>query len=566
MNMTRMILTVSAIGVLQVVRADDFLRDAARSDTIIKDVASQLESLTRDMEISNVFTPADIVSNQQATARLTTTRNTDMKEVLRALELSQLQASNRLVNLKTAEVGHGRIAQSLLELGNQLGNEHGADTGAREKLVGLKKAVEDLAAEVAAGKKDPTEEQQKRADNLARDLRANEKAMNNEDAAKSMDQAAAKLETGKPETAAEEMAKALTAMDKDSNAGDNKNAALEDKKTALEKSATDLNALAKQAANLAANPNDPQAGDKALDMMVKAEDAAKSLDSEQQPTDAQAVRDAENSLQNNDFKKAAEQLASAAQDASKQAKELSEQMEKTLQEQTEAMKDLSNAAAELTEQKALQDRVDAALQDQKEAMAGEEKPEDAAQENADKNRRADQADQLSNDLQAAGLNDPAKNVEKAESEINKDQNGQAEKSLEDASKAMANAVKNTEAKLNSLMAKALGAPAPAAPDQPNQPNQPSQPGQPGLADQADQPEQPEQPEAPSGAPSTGSTKAKDKNLASGSAGNRAIHEEQGAWKSNLRKNERQALLSGRQEKSLPSMSEDVKRYFQNLAE
>ena len=274
MKLALPILLMVALGLSPAFGEDDFLRDAARSDAIMKDVGSQLDSLAREMEISNVFAPSDITSNRQVSAQLAATRNTDMKSVLRSLELSQLQATNLNTHLKSAEAGHRRIARSLLEMGNRLGTGKGTDLLSRDKLMALKKEVEALAAETDAGKA-LTEDQQRRADDMAREVRNTEKAVNNAEAAKAMEAAAGKLETGKPEAAAEEINKALASLDKESNARENESAAAEAKKNALEKAAAQLNALAKQAQTLADNPTTPKAGDMALDMMMKAEEVAK---------------------------------------------------------------------------------------------------------------------------------------------------------------------------------------------------------------------------------------------------------------------------------------------------
>jgi hypothetical protein len=50
------------------------------------------------------------------------------------------------------------------------------------------------------------------------------------------------------------------------------------------------------------------------------------------------------------------------------------------------------------------------------------------------------------------------------------------------------------------------------------------------------------------------------------AGAQTTGKGEGNWQSALPERERQALLSGRREKNLPEMDEEVKNYFKKLAE
>ena len=335
--------------------ADDSLRDAMQSDAMMKEASARLESLTRDMNDSNVFAPENIASNRDVAVRLTTVHATDMQEVLRALERSLQDPTNQAGYLRSAKEGHERIAETVSGLGRRLGaltEAHKAS--ALAKVQAFSKAADALAGNAATS----TAEQQQKADELARDIRAETNMTANAAALKNLAQAAAKLVEGKPQLAAAELKKAVTALEQESAAHENALAATAAKQEAMNKVATNLSALAAEAVSLAQNPDVAKASEKAMDLMVKAEETAKALDHENAANAAAGVRSAESKLAENKFAEAGKDLQTAATAAKAEADKMAADVQKAVSEQAQARDQLAKTAEQIASLQKYNDRVD----------------------------------------------------------------------------------------------------------------------------------------------------------------------------------------------------------------
>ncbi len=507
---------------------DDALRDAMQSDTAIKDASARIESLAGEMDTSNVFSSENIASNRDVALRLTAVRNNDMQAVLRMLEQSLKQPTNQAACLLGARQGHERISKTLLGLGRRLGAMSAGDNaGALEKIRALSQAADSLARDAVA----PTEAQQQKADDLAREIRAATNMTANTEAVKDMKQAAEKLVEGDPKLAADEMKKAVAALEQESGMRENELAAAAARKDALENASQELNKLSKEADKLAAAPEDARTADKALDMMVKADETAKALDKAVAPDAAANTRAGQNELQNNQLSKAAQDFQAAANQAAAAADQVAAEMKASIDAQSAALSQMTEMANQMAALQDFKDRLDAVSTENKAAT--------------DHQAAAEKMDQLGKDLNNAALPEPGKDVGNAKAETDQGNNDAAQKSLAAAGQKLDTAMKQASAKMNALMAQAAGAPATP------------QPGTPPATPETQEPMGPPQ--------EIGDQQGREKAFGTATPETGAVPAGSRVWKAALPPNERQSLLSGQQEKSLPIMEDDAKRYFERLA-
>lgn len=104
-----MILSLSLVAGAE----ESFLQDALESDSALRSLTEQFQGITDQMRESNVFKPGDIQVNQGHSEHIRTTRETDMRQVVTALETGLTSPETREDQYEVALRGHEAVVLKL---------------------------------------------------------------------------------------------------------------------------------------------------------------------------------------------------------------------------------------------------------------------------------------------------------------------------------------------------------------------------------------------------------------------------------------------------------------------
>lgn len=606
----------------------EFLRDAVTSDQTMSELVKMLDGLTEQMKLSNVFNPADINDTTDMAGQMAHTRETDMKEVLKALEASVQDIQRRQANLRTAQDGDIRISDRLGGIAARLRGTGKVSQETLAKVDALAKEVDGLAKEKAQTgalkpeSLDKSEALAKAATNLATEVE-------DPQAEKYLKDASKDLAHKDVEKAKEEIDKAAGLLHAQAENERSPVAALSDKQEDLKKLAAEADKADKDAA-AAANEKDPaKAAEKALDAMMSTDNLKKDLTENGLTKPADETTKAEDNLAQNNPAAAEKNLDNVKKDIADQLKSTNDQIAHAAEKQADFIKQLSQLTADAARLQQLEDKVGDLANDYQAAMnppaqpapdgaqpppsgtqpppsgaqpppsgaqpppSGAQAPPSGAQappqgqqatqpatppgamSPQDQQQMAGAMDKLGNEMKQAKLDDAGKHMDNAENETKKGDFQPGLNELKETQKSLANALAATEAKLDAMASdasKALAQSEPGQPNQPGQPGQPNQPGQPGQPGQPNQPGQPGQPSSQQPSPNQPPTESltsqnpDEHRKFSTDSSAPGSRKLEGSWRAALPERERQALLSARRESYAPGMEPDVKSYFKNLAE
>ena len=251
-------------------------------------------------------------------------------------------------------------------------------------------------------------------------------------------------------------------------------------------------------------------------------------------------------MQKHQYEAAAQKLAEALKAVEAQAKALADQIQQASQDQVDALKQAQQLADQVQKLDALQEKVADIKAEQAAAMdpQGQMSPQDQ--------QKLDSAmAEAAQEMKADGQQQAAQEMGQAQQDTQKGQNDQAKQDLNQAQQDLAQAMQQTQDALAQAEQKIQN--GPGMPDPGHKP-QPAQ---------AQQPPQPPQPPQPATEPPT--EIHEEKGTPVGEAAVKAKSAES-TWRAKLPDSERQALLSARKEAYAPQMEQDVKKYYELLAE
>ena len=409
-----------------------------------------LQSVTREMEMSNVFAGDEMARTRRLGTEVRGLREKEVQAILRALEHSLAELQARTGHLRTAGEGHRRVADTLSRLAMLIAQaaENAARQAALDKVRALAANVEPLARQVEAGQdlkaqqKAAAEKYGDQARNLAREIAPPE-------AAKHVDKAGDDLGAKDPVGAKRELDEAVRALQDELDNNNDSLAKAKESAEELRALAEDLKKAREQVDNLD-KLNDPnKAADKAMDALVKQDDIKDRLDDAGQKEAEQDVANAMDDTQAGKYEPAGQDLDAARQKVEEQAKALEDQIARAAQEQLNDFKAMQQLADQLQTLDALQNRLDGIKNEQAAALNQPEQPA-GQMAPADQQKLAGEMGQLAQDMNQAQLPQAAQPTAQAQQNTQAARHEQAQQKLEEAGQALTQARQQAEQQLAQL--------------------------------------------------------------------------------------------------------------------